>query len=166
MHLLVLFVAFFLRWSTKAVTLRSIRCLMFFKINSCYKNFENFAAKHLFSSLFLIKLSATLLKRESRCFPVKFSKFLRASVFTEHLWWLLLNTLWAAILRNMISFVFSWIANRMWYLPLRFDVFHCKYVLQNSFLECHLLSEKGCSLVFDCLLSHLFALGRLWFSNQ
>ena len=44
---------------------------------------------------FLIKLQAfrraTLLKKRlcCRCFPVKFAKFLRTSIFTEHLWWLL-----------------------------------------------------------------------------
>ena len=44
---------------------------------------------------FLIKLqtSATLLKRRlwRRCFPVNFAKFLRTTLFTEHLRWLLLQ---------------------------------------------------------------------------
>ena len=36
---------------------------------------------------------ATLLKKRlwHRCFPVNFVKFIRASFFTEHLWWLLLQ---------------------------------------------------------------------------
>ena len=44
---------------------------------------------------FLIKLQApiTLLKKRlwHRCFPVNFTKFLRTTFFTEHLWWLLLH---------------------------------------------------------------------------
>ena len=38
------------------------------------KKFANFIGKHLFRSLFLIKL-----KLQRRCFPVKFAKFLRTS---------------------------------------------------------------------------------------
>ena len=36
---------------------------------------------------------ATLLKKRlwRRCFPVNFAKFLRTSIFIEHLWWLLLH---------------------------------------------------------------------------
>ena len=45
---------------------------------------------------FLIKLQApaTLLKKKlwHRCFPVNFAKFQRTSFFTEHHWWLLLNS--------------------------------------------------------------------------
>ena len=40
---------------------------------------------------FLIKLQTLLKKRPwYKCFPVKFTHFLRAHFFTEHLWWLLL----------------------------------------------------------------------------
>ena len=61
--------------------------LPFFK-NGVVKNLANFTEKHLYWSLFLIKLqiwiSATSLKRlQYRCFPVKFAKFLRAPFFTE-----------------------------------------------------------------------------------
>ena len=49
------------------------------------RNFAKFRGKHLC-------LPATLLKKKlcHRCFPVNFAKFLRTSVLTEHLWWLLL----------------------------------------------------------------------------
>ena len=45
----------------------------------------------------LIKLQAapaTLLKKRlwHRCFPVNFAKFLRTPFSTEHLWWLLLDS--------------------------------------------------------------------------
>ena len=50
------------------------------------KIFENFTGKDLRWSLFLTKLQAF------RYFPVKFSKFVRTSFFTEHFWWLLLGT--------------------------------------------------------------------------
>ena len=47
--------------------------------------------KHPRWSLFLIKFQAlgpgSLLKRDSRYFPVKFEKILRTSLFTEHLRW-------------------------------------------------------------------------------
>ena len=77
-------------------TFRSSRSQMFFKIDAL-KNFANFTGKHLCWSLFFNKVSfersATLLKKrlQHRCFPVKFAKYLRASFFTEHLRWLLLN---------------------------------------------------------------------------
>ena len=45
---------------------RSCRSQMFFKVG-VPTNFPNFAGKH-------------------RCFPVKFAKFLRTFLFTEHLW--------------------------------------------------------------------------------
>ena len=53
------------------------------------RNFAKFTGKHLCQSL----RSATLLKKRlwHRCFPVNFVKFIRASFFTEHLWWLLLQ---------------------------------------------------------------------------
>ena len=42
---------------------------------------------------FFNKVPATLLKERSwrRCFPVNFAKFLRIPLFTEHLWWQLLD---------------------------------------------------------------------------
>ena len=51
---------------------------MFFKIG-VLKNFTNFTGKHL-------------LKRfQHRCFPVKFTKFLRTPFFTEQLRWLVVH---------------------------------------------------------------------------
>ena len=68
---------------------RSSRLQMFFKI-SVLKNFANFTGKHLRWSIFLIKLQAlacnVIKKRpQHRCFPVKFEKFLKTPLFTEHL---------------------------------------------------------------------------------
>ena len=68
-----------------------------FKID-VLKNFANLTRKHLCWSLFFNKVSGlrpsglqnVLKKRlQHRCFPVKFARFLRTSIFTEHLWWLL-----------------------------------------------------------------------------
>ena len=54
--------------------------------------FAKFTGKQLCQSLFFNKVAgprpATLLKKRlwHRCFPVNFTKFLRSSFFTEHLW--------------------------------------------------------------------------------
>ena len=70
-------------------------CLqIFFKIGALNK-FAIITGKQLCWSFFLIKLQAfrlTIKRFWHRCFPVKFAKFLRTSVFTENFWWLLLNT--------------------------------------------------------------------------
>ena len=58
------------------------------------RNFAKSTGKHLCQSLFFNKVAslrpATLLKKRlwHRRFPVNFAKFLRATFFTEHLWWL------------------------------------------------------------------------------
>ena len=68
---------------------------MFFKID-VLENFAKFTEKHLYWSLFLIKLQAsgpvTSSKKETptECFPVKFAKFLGTPFLTEHFRWLLL----------------------------------------------------------------------------
>ena len=55
------------------------------------KNFVNLTGKHLYWSLFLIKLQALSLqvffkkRLQHKCLPVKFAKFLRALIFEEHL---------------------------------------------------------------------------------
>ena len=51
-------------------TFRSTRSQMFFKVG-ILKTFANFSINY-------------------KCFTLKFAKFLRAPVFSEHLWWLLL----------------------------------------------------------------------------
>ena len=75
-------------------TFRSSRSQMFFKVG-VHKNVANFTEKHLCWSLFVIKLQAfrpgcNLIKKrlQHRCFSVKFGKFLRTSIFTEHLRWI------------------------------------------------------------------------------
>ena len=61
------------------------------------RNLTKFTGKQLYQSLFFNKVAnlrpATLLKKRlwHRYFPVNFVKFLRTPLFTEHLWWLLLN---------------------------------------------------------------------------
>ena len=68
---------------------------MLFKVD-VLKSFANFTRKHKCWSLFLRKLQAwrpaTLWKTRLQhwCLLVKFAKFLRTLVFTEHLRWLLL----------------------------------------------------------------------------
>ena len=74
----------------------------------------------LCQSLFFDKVAgrpATLLQKRlrHRCFPVNFVKFLRTSVFIEHLWWLLLH-LYSFVL--FLYYAFGNIANviKIWYL--------------------------------------------------
>ena len=45
---------------------------------------------------------ATLLKRDSKCFPVKFAKFLSTPIFTEHLRWQLLQLENLRIIKKII----------------------------------------------------------------
>ena len=61
------------------------------------RNFAKFTGEHLCQRLFLNKVAglrpAILIKKRlwHRCFPVNFAKFLRTPLFTEHLWWQLLD---------------------------------------------------------------------------
>ena len=41
-----------------------------------------------------------------RCFPVNFAKFLRATFFTEHLWWLLLFVMYISPHENVIENIY------------------------------------------------------------
>ena len=60
------------------------------------RNFAKFTGKHLCQSLFFNKVAGlrpgTISKKRLwyRCFPANFAKFLRRTLLTEHLWWLLL----------------------------------------------------------------------------
>ena len=70
---------------------RSSRSQMFFKIG-IPKNFAIFTVKHLCRSPILIKVCNDFKKRlQHKCFPVNIAKILRTSLFTEYIWWLLLN---------------------------------------------------------------------------
>ena len=70
---------------------KSSRFQVFFKI-VVLRHFTNFTEKLLWWSLFLIELQALSKKRIwHRCFPVKFTKFLRTTFFAEELRWLLLK---------------------------------------------------------------------------
>ena len=65
--------------------------------------------KHLYWSLFLIKLqalwSATLWKRlQHRCFPVIIAKFLRTTFFIEYLLWLHLSVSSLFSIGNLLTF--------------------------------------------------------------
>ena len=61
------------------------------------RNLAKSTGKHLRQSFFFFFVAslrpATLLKKRlwHSCFPVNYTKFLRASFFTEHLRWLLLS---------------------------------------------------------------------------
>ena len=67
--------------------------------NRCSQKFHNkkILQENTYVESLLITLQAwrhgSLLKKrlQHRCFPVKFTKFLRTPFFTEHLWWLLLE---------------------------------------------------------------------------
>ena len=69
---------------------------MFYK-KGVLKNFAKFIGKHLRQRLFLNKFAglrpATLFKKRlcHSCFPVNFTKLLRAPFFIEQLWWLFLT---------------------------------------------------------------------------
>ena len=70
---------------------RSSRSQMFFKIDFL-KNVANLIGKHLCWSLFykFVGLKAyNFIKKkfQHRCFPVKFTTYLRTRFFTEHLLW-------------------------------------------------------------------------------
>ena len=72
--------------------------------------FAKFTGKHLCQSLFLRKLQAApaiLFKKRlwRRCFPVNFAKFTTTPFFTEHLWWVLLNS---GISRHSPELVTHW----------------------------------------------------------
>ena len=78
------------------------------------RNFTKFTGKHLCQILFFNKvagLSPAILSKKRlwhRCFPVNFAKFLRASFFIEHLWWLLLVVLDNLLkLRNQVNVYFT-----------------------------------------------------------
>ena len=66
------------------INLDQSRSQMFVKIG-VLKNFENFTGKHLCWGLFLETCNVIKKKLQQRCFPVKFEKFLRTLIFTEHL---------------------------------------------------------------------------------
>ena len=73
---------------------RSSRSQMFFKM-SVLENFAHFTGKHLWRSLFLIKLQAlspvTLLKESPiQVFCCEISKIIKTPFLTEHLQWLFL----------------------------------------------------------------------------
>ena len=72
---------------------RSSRSQMFFKIG-VLKSFTIFSGKHLFWSLFLIKLHAYIIKKrlQHMRFPMNIAKLLRTAFYIEQLWWLLPKT--------------------------------------------------------------------------
>ena len=71
---------------------------MFYK-KDVLRNFAKFAGKHQSQRLIFNKVAvlrtATLLKKNlwHRCFPANFAEYIRTPFLTEHIWWLLLNTL-------------------------------------------------------------------------
>ena len=80
--------------SSLLLLLRSSRPEVFYK-KAVLRNFAKFTGKHLCQALFnrlLIKLPKKRLWH--RVFPENFAKFLRTPFVTEHLWWLLLTTVY------------------------------------------------------------------------
>ena len=70
---------------------------MFIKV-AVLKNFVNITRKHMCRSFFdkvtgLQNCNFIKKSLQHRCFPVKFAKFLRTPFFTEHLRWLLSDSL-------------------------------------------------------------------------
>ena len=80
-------------WSYVAYD-KSSRSQMFFKID-VFKNFAMFTTKDLCWSLFLIKLQVWRnSKRElQHCFPENIVKFLRTTIFKEHVYCFILDQL-------------------------------------------------------------------------
>ena len=73
-------------------------CLEVFCRKGILRYFKKFTGKHLCQSLLFNEVAGlrtvTLLKKRFwyKCFTVNFSKFLKTTSTTEHLWWLLLKT--------------------------------------------------------------------------
>ena len=67
----------------KKILSKNSRWQMFFKID-VLKNFAILMGKHLYWSLFLIKLQAW---RQERCFTVNIVTFLKATFFIDHFQW-------------------------------------------------------------------------------
>ena len=72
--------------------------LEWFRKKGFLENFSKLTGKHLYRSLFLIKLQACFIEKRlrHRSFSVNSAKFLRLPISTKNLWWLLLNILIAA----------------------------------------------------------------------
>ena len=123
---------------------------MFFK-TSLLKNFVNFTGEHLCWSLFLIKLqSCNLIKiLQRRCFPAKFTKFFKNTLFTKHLRWLLQEN-WYLIETNFIVIaVIAKIIVRVIYRTQTIQTFLC--VLKNNAGQkqpLEVFCKKSCSKNF------------------
>ena len=96
-----------------------------------------------------VKRPATLLKKRlwHRCFPKNFVRFLRAPIFTEHLWWLLLQ--WLSLIRK----------NRKNALINTHSPF---YIEKFAFISCLnlkcMLTNSGIATIFTDLYILLFVL--------
>ena len=81
--------------SSSLLLLRSSRPEVFYK-KVVLRNFAKFTRKHLRQRVFFNKVAGLRLFIKKglwhRCFLVNFAKFLRTPFVTEHMWWLLLNT--------------------------------------------------------------------------
>ena len=59
--------------------------------------------------------------KKHRCFPVKFSNFLRTSFFIEHLRWLLMLILWLQLISRLV-------ANQPWKTSVHLPIYHfCRW---------------------------------------
>ena len=119
-------------------TSRSSRLQMFFKIG-VLKSFANFTGKHLcwrifFKKTFRHKVCNFIKKKlQHGCFPVRFTKFLKALFFIEHFWWLLL--LLQRLLLHFFKKVTSHFATLLWRTNIFFFSTHrLMYKKSNSFV--------------------------------
>ena len=87
------------------LNLRGSHCSCSMK-KGVFRSFVNFTGKHLYWSLFLIKLQAKRLKH--RCSPVEFTKFLKTEVYER----LLLKP----VVSPEVSFLISYICGSNWYM--------------------------------------------------
>ena len=103
---------------------RSSHSQMYFRIGAL-KDFTMFPEKHLCWSLLLINIQASTPVTLLRTDFVKFAKFLRTPIFTEHMRWLLLE----------ISLLFIVYENNEWCISWYVLVPQCLF----HFIACYLL---------------------------
>ena len=109
------------------------------------KILQNFQEKHLCQSLFFNKVTKETL---AQCFPVNFAKFLRTSIFIEHLLWLLLNIL-KAVQTNSQTGIFDRqnIVNvSLSSLILQCKIYHNNWFFSQQIQKNYLTRELGFSI--------------------
>ena len=134
---------------------------MFYK-KGVLRTFTKFTGTHLCQSTFFNKVAGLRPANLLCYFPMNFIKFLRTPFLTEHLWWLFwpwrktvdFEVLWVAFSRlskilvvyfGRVIFtrqektklkLFTRSKFNVLYLVFQFDVWKCKFILENSNLKC------------------------------